>query len=303
MESKELELTDDKSTVYENDRCLSRAHERRDIQRSGEVSRIALRALYDELCLYPKPGLVSKIDTGSHQDMTAAMFIRSLFSLRHYFSAIYLAGAKNASFDELRLLGIKAEQRMLCATDGVNTHRGAIFNLGILCATLGKWDRSKRQTDLSLLSIANWGAAIKTADATAIPNTHGSVVCREYAVGGARGEASAGFPHVFKVGLPALRWARKIGVSESDARVQAFFAILASLDDTNLLHRGGANGLAHARRVAADFLASGGVAAADWQVRAAAIHHGFIQRRLSPGGSADLLAATLFVDRIMTDAI
>lgn len=299
MVSKELELTGEMSQVHEQERTVSHAQGNKGILRSREVSRIALHALYDELCLYPKPGLVSKIDTGSHHDMNAAMFVRSLFSLRYYFAAIYLAGARNAPFADLRLLGLEAEQRMLRATDGINTHRGAIFNLGILCATVGQWDRMLRKTDFSQLGMTSWAEEIKTADATAIQNTHGSIVCREYAVGGARGEAAAGFPHVFKVGLPALRWARKIGVSENDARTQAFFAILASLDDTNLLHRGGAHGLAYARGVANDFLTAGGVAAADWKIHTATIHHGFVQRRLSPGGSADLLAATLFVDRII----
>ena len=74
MESKELELTGDMSQVHEQDRCVSRAHGRKDILRSREVSCIALHALYDELCLYPKPGLVSKIDTGSHQDMTCLLY-------------------------------------------------------------------------------------------------------------------------------------------------------------------------------------------------------------------------------------
>lgn len=285
--------------------CTSIAADRaslEEVRRSRAASRATLQALYYELCLYPKPGLVSMVDTGSHQDMTAALFIRSLFSLRHYFSAVYLAGARNAPFAVLSRLGIEAEARMLRATCGVNTHRGAIFNLGILCAIIGKWDAGGRKVELSRLDVDHWSSAIKAADSSMVSNSNGNRACRNYAVGGARGEAAAGFPHVFRIGLPALAAARAAGASESAAVVQAFFAIMASLEDTNLLHRGGAGGLAYATSAATSFLAEGGVLSGGWRERAVLIHHEFVQRRLSPGGSADLLAATLFVDRMTRGA-
>lgn len=270
------------------------------VRRSREISMLALRALHDELCLYPKPGLVSRIDNGSHDDMDAATFMRSLFSLRRYFSTIYLAGATGVSFNRLQKLGIDAEKRMLRATAGVNTHRGAIFNLGILCAAAGRWEQEGGASNLSATVVCQWSDDIKHMDSVADDASHGSRACRRYAVGGARGEAAMGFPHVFDVGLPALRAARAAGASERAARAQAFFAILAVLDDTNLLHRGHASGLAYAHRAAREFLAAGGVLRENWPVRARAIHDAFVRRRLSPGGSADLLAATLLVDRILS---
>ena len=97
-----------------------------------------MRSLYDELSLYPKPGLVSLVDNGSHCDMDAGTFMRSLFALRRYFFHIAAAGAANAPFSELKRLGIAAERRMLAATGGVNTHRGAIFCIGMLCAAAGR---------------------------------------------------------------------------------------------------------------------------------------------------------------------
>ena len=173
--------------------------------RTQQVARAAVRALYDEMCLYPKPGLVSKTDNGSHDDMQAATFIKSLFSLRHYFAAIYQAGMRDADFAELTRLGIAAEVTMLRATAGVNTHRGAIFNLGLLCAALGKADAAALpHADLAQIVIDSWGADIKLADSKDMSSSHGNLVCRKYAVGGARGEAAAGFPHVFKIGLPTL---------------------------------------------------------------------------------------------------
>src|SRR5450830_1045776 len=101
------------------------------------VARLALRSLYRELQLYPKPGLVSPIDTGSHVDMDATTFMRSLFALRHYFIQVTQAGIDGAEFAVLRQLGIDAEQTMLRATAGINTHRGAIFSQGLLCAATG----------------------------------------------------------------------------------------------------------------------------------------------------------------------
>lgn len=263
------------------------------------VSLAAVRALYHELCLYPKPGLVSKIDNGSHQDMNAEIFIRSLFSLRHYFAATWQAGFDGAPFTTLRQLGIAAEARMLRATSGVNTHRGAIFNLGVLAATAGHWEAQGCCGDLAELAIALWGDDIKRADNVAHGDSHGARACRSYAVGGARGEAAAGFPNVFKIGLPALRTARAAGASETTAIAHVFFSILAELDDTNLLHRGGPAGLAFARTTAAQFMQNGGALARDWRADAVEVHRQFVELNLSPGGSADLLAATLFVDAIL----
>ncbi|TFW16924.1 triphosphoribosyl-dephospho-CoA synthase, partial [Duganella callida] len=117
--------------MFSPDRAPQRAFAR-------EVARLAVRSLHAELCLYPKPGLVSPVDSGSHDDMDAVTFMRSMFALRHYFWKICLAGLDDAPFARLRQLGIAAETAMLKATGGVNTHRGAIFSLGLLCATAGR---------------------------------------------------------------------------------------------------------------------------------------------------------------------
>jgi triphosphoribosyl-dephospho-CoA synthase len=98
------------------------------------LGRAAIVSLYDELALEPKPGLVSFADTGSHDDMDAGTFLRSLFALRHFFVHAAAQGAASAEFAPLEALGVAAETRMLRATGGVNTHRGAIFTLGLLCA-------------------------------------------------------------------------------------------------------------------------------------------------------------------------
>lgn len=262
------------------------------------IGRLVLRALHDELVCYPKPGLVSRVDSGSHADMDAATFVRSIFALRQYFPAIAAAGAARAPFAHLRALGLDAERRMLHATGGINTHRGAIFNLGLLAAAAGwlnaRGDHETRQT-LGETVQHRWGEAIARPAIAAARPSHGLRVAQRYGIGGARAEAAAGFPHVFGVGLPAFERSLARHGDRPRAAVQCFFSLVAQLPDTNLLYRGGADGLRYAQTAARDFLSAGGVAQPTWRVQASAIHREFVARRLSPGGSADLLAATLFV--------
>ena len=118
------------------------------------LGRAAIVSLYDELALAPKPGLVSFVDAGSHHDMDAGTFLRSLFALRHYFVRIAAQGAASTAFAPLQALGIAAEARMLRATGGVNTHRGAIFTLGLLCAAAGAARASALRCDATTLRAA-----------------------------------------------------------------------------------------------------------------------------------------------------
>lgn len=263
------------------------------------IRNFAARALLEELVTYPKPGLVSLVDNGSHADMDARTFIRSTLSLRTYLLQAALAGHARSRFEALRLLGVAAEARMLKATAGVNTHRGAIFGLGLLAAAAG-WHADARmpgrrfEPGLLGRSVAReWGRDI--AAHVGDPESHGNRANQRHGTGGARAEAAGGFPSVYRIALPAYREVLGRGGSANQARVQAFFALLAAVEDTNLLHRGGARGLADARNLALHFLASGGVAQTGWHGQAVSIHRRFIETRSSPGGCADLLAACVFV--------
>ena len=261
-------------------------------------ARAALGALHAELLLYPKPGLVSLVDNGSHTDMNAATFMRSLFALRHYFAAITEAGAAKAPFASLRRLGIAAEARMLAATGGVNTHRGAIFSLGLLCAAFGRLQADGIQASAASLRavlLLAYGEALAAHARADGPDSHGLTVAARHAAGGAREEAALGLPSVFDIGVPALRRTLQAGRGMRAARVDALFALMAAMDDTNVLYRGGADGAALVRSSARIFVDAGGTAQADWLERAVAIHHSFVAKRLSPGGAADLLAASCFV--------
>jgi triphosphoribosyl-dephospho-CoA synthase len=261
------------------------------------VARHAVRSLYQELALYPKPGLVSLVDTGSHDDMDASTFVRSLFSLRRYFLDIALAGSQQAGFDTLRRLGIDAERRMLVATGGVNTHRGAIFSLGMLCAAAGRAAPSGaagwRPDVLRATLVDCWGADLAGHRGAAASN--GAVVRTRHAAPGAREQAAAGFPAIFELALPTLRRTLASGRGLRCARIDTLFTLMAGLSDTNVYHRGGLEGARIVRDTSLRFLARGGTAAADWEDHAVAAHRRFVAHRLSPGGAADLLAATCFV--------
>ncbi len=193
---------------------------------------------------------------------------------------------------------------MLTATDGVNTHRGAIFCLGLLCASAGwcsaaGWPRDATGLRHSLRT--RWGDALR-ASAEQVgrqpPRSNGQRAAREHGLRSAGDEAADAFPVPFDVSLPALWQAKAVGWPDRRARIQALFVTMAVLDDTNLVHRGGIQGLHDARRAAQLFLEEGGAEGADWRERASAIHTSFVARRLSPGGAAELLGAACWLESV-----
>ncbi|GFK92976.1 2-(5''-triphosphoribosyl)-3'-dephosphocoenzyme-A synthase [Fundidesulfovibrio magnetotacticus] len=260
------------------------------------IARAACAALLRELATYPKPGLVSFRDSGSHRDMDAGTFLASIKALRSPLRELARAGGQGAELAALRAIGLAAEARMLEATGGVNTHKGAIFCLGLLAAAAGALAAGGRALDFQGLSghvrtrfgeelAASFPLAARSAGERA-RSLHG--------LGGARLEAARGFPSVARAGLPALDEALEAGLPLASGRVHCFFALLETAEDTTLVHRGGLRGLDYARRRARRFNRQGGALARGWEQHALEIHRAFTARNLSAGGVADLLAATLF---------
>lgn len=281
---------------------------RRDSHRiARHIALLAVRSLYQELALYPKPGLVSFQDNGAHRDMNAATFMRSLFSLRGYFVAIAAAGMRDAGFAELQQLGVAAESHMLRATRGINTHRGAIFTHGILAAAAGYAAvRNIVPSDENLRAIVmdNWSRDLRAiAVACAATPSHGQLMAARHGVTGARGEALLGFPSVFEIALPGLRSALARGADTQHALLHTFFVLLAGTLDTNVLFRGGAEGLRFIQTQAGEFLDCGSVFEPGWQARAETLHRHCSANNLSPGGCADLLAAAWFVHQFQTNQL
>ena len=265
------------------------------------IGRAATVALYEELQLHPKPGLVSFVDNGSHTDMDATTFMRSLFALRRYFPQMAGLGAQSAEFAALEAAGIAAERQMLSATLGINTHRGAVFSLGLLCAAAGRcaalglgWQPASLRASLQ----QGWGQALAERSHAQTRSKGQTAAARLHGLRPAGEEAALGMPVLFEVAVPALQQALDSGLSPRLARLQTLFHIMAVLEDTNLAHRGGLAGLRFGQRAAADFLAAGGAARGDVIRHAEAIHREFVARHLSPGGSADVLAAACWVIKL-----
>lgn len=266
------------------------------------VGQLAEQCLRLEVETWPKPGLVSHVDNGSHADMDAMTFRRSAEALRPYFSEFVAAGAQAAPMTALRKIGLRAERAMLEATSGINTHRGAIFGLGLLCAAAGwrKVNPGGNTSSLGEVVARRWGNDI--LGGPRLTTSHGETAHRRYGAGGARQEAADGFPSIYGIGLRALEEARNDMDGDAEAaRVQACFALIAAVEDTNLLHRGGIAGLRFAQQTTRAFLRRGGIGQMEWRRHAEAIHRAFVERLLSPGGAADLLAMSLFVSALGRD--
>jgi triphosphoribosyl-dephospho-CoA synthase len=257
------------------------------------LERICLEALTHEAMAWPKPGLVTLVDAGSHRDMHIGTFLASIDALQGSFAALALAGASEEKFAVLQAIGIEAEGKMLCATGGVNTHRGAIFNLGLLVAAAARRQADSTLADLDCGAVVArvWGAEI-AAGRKQSPASHGNCVFKRFSAGGARTEATAGFPTVYNIGLPALRRHVDAGHDRETAQIGTLLVLMEHLHDTNLLWRDGESGLEFVRDAAAAFNRDGGVSAPGWREQLLDMHREFVGRNLSPGGSADLLAAS-----------
>ena len=260
----------------------------------------AVSALLRELEAYPKPGLVSPRDSGAHADMDYVLMCRSANALRRPFASIAAAGRDGAPFElSLIPLGLAAEREMLRATGGINTHRGAIFTLGMLVAAMARAGASARPTNpdgIRAVLLETWGAELKAhASSVKSVSSHGALVRRITGAGGAREEAALGFPGVFETGLPVYRDALASGLDPNAARIQTLFALMEATEDSNVVFRGGTDAAAFVRQAAAEFLEAGGCRSEGWFVRAEELHRTLIRRNLSPGGCADLLSGTILV--------
>lgn len=256
------------------------------------IARIAADALLEELSTYPKPGLVSFVDNGSHPGMDAPCFLASIKAISPYFAAIAEAAGNGAMLSDLQRIGLAAEAAMFAATSNRNTHKGAIFCVGLLAAAAGVQHETPGRS-LGEVVVERWGGEI--AQASSLPETSaGIAICRRYGIGGVRREAADGFPSIYQRGLPALR----LSPDREASRVQAFFALLDGAEDTTLLKRGGLDGREFAQAKVRAFLDAGGIGNSAWKETAEEIHREFVVRNLTAGGVADLLAASLFVEKI-----
>ncbi len=263
-----------------------------------EISRLAVQSLLCEVYATPKPGLVDQSNNGSHADMDLMLFLRSAAALWHYFrrcAQIGLQGGNPAEvFEKLRQAGLEAEQTMLKATGGVNTHKGAIFSMGILCGAAAMLPPESWESPTKLSAQAasmTRGIVRKDYEFMEQPVTAGEKLFEQYGITGARGQAEAGFPAVFRVGLPVLEEALEKGLTFNDALCNTLLHILVTTWDTNLIKRGGMAAYGQIQAMLERFLQAQPFLPMEI---IAQLDRAFIKQNLSPGGSADLLSATCF---------
>jgi len=243
----------------------------------SRLAALAEQALLSEAAFTPKPGLVDSANSGAHDDMDLPLFQKSARALRPHLERFVRLGLDGASAVALQKAGVEAEAAMFSATGGVNTHKGAVYILSLLLFGMGRSLQTGEDP---------FAAAARTAAALPAPTgTHGGAVREKYRCGGVREQALAGFP--------AARQTR--AVLEARGELDALLWCMAQLEDSTLLYRGGPEALALVRREAAAVLA-----APEGAHRALAedLDARLIARHLSPGGSADLLAAALFLQSL-----
>lgn len=273
------------------------------ISKSQLIGYLAQKALILEVCCTPKPGLVDRETPGSHRDMDIFTFFRSITALGDYFRECAQIGGDTVhlpatdTFQKLREAGIRAEKAMFAATGGVNTHKGAIFTLGLLCGSAGRLN----SFDPELLCqeaaamvqgiVARELAGVSTESAL----TAGQILYRRYGITGVRGEAEQGFPTVLNIGLPVLKQGLAQGLDLNDSGCAALLAILAESEDTNLITRGGREAQLQLKNKLQSLLRSDPFPTRQVMRQ---LDEAFIQKNLSPGGSADLLAACYFLQQL-----
>ena len=278
-------------------------------------SSLAKRSLLKELYTTPKPGLVDRRNNGSHPDMNISLFEKSADTLTPYFSDCFTYGASGVSFSHLRERGMQAEEEMKRATNGKNTHKGAIFCFGVLLFSLGQlWreDKPIPSTDEIFEQSAKVSKATLCDFCDGKTDTAGKRLFAEKQIKGVRGEASEGFPSVKNISMPQYEKAIENGFSENESGILALLSLVAKIDDTTLYKRGGEEGVAFAKEKACDFLKkyengcknaseNETVSQNEKSIKsrlindAEALDNEFISRNLSVGGCADLLALTYFL--------
>lgn len=257
-----------------------------------KAAALVTRALLDEVCTTPKPGLVDRANNGSHPDMDFYTFLRSAAALTPWFRDIALQGIRSAgespeaAFRALNYVGRQAERAMLQATGGVNAHKGAIFSMGLLCGGLGRLYGLGASLDADRL-LDECATLARHSRWRASPQTAGERFHQSHGVGGVRGEAASGFPLVRELGLPLLRKLLKDGHSPDDAGGIVLLHLMARAEDTCLISRAGHEPWNRIREQLRQVLS--GESKPDMEFRTA-LDEEFIRHNWSAGGCADLLA-------------
>ena len=286
---------------------------------ADHIARLAEECILTEAVLTPKPGLVDAMDSGAHKDMDIFTFIRSAVSLRDGFREMFLSGyQENGSEKELlvslRPKGIDIEAEMFSATGSINTHKGIIFSMGLLVASVGKYYKILAHEDEQLRVFTEEDTLkvldiIRTMTEGIVENdfknlasktvlTHGEKLYIEHGFTGIRGEAQNGYPVIGETAMPLLRHSVDGKLTYEERLLEVLLTLMSKVEDSNIVSRGGMESLRYVKDSAESFLKSGGMRQMDAYDRLCEMNEDFISRNLSPGGSADLLSLVIFLGKM-----
>lgn len=301
---------------------VGRRHDHRDVleaidslieNRRNEICKkaaeLAIRSMLYEVSCTPKPGLVDMNNNGAHRDMNYSTFLSSITALAPYFrriarEAVDWYGTRQELFDRIRPLGIKAERDMLTATGGINTHKGQIFSLGLVCTAaayiLQRKGRVRIDEASGMVSDMTKNLVEKDLErgklrAIGSALTKGEQFYMLHGCKGARGEAAAGFRAAVDTGLPALKHALARGAGFNNAMVHSLVSIMGEVEDTNVISRGGLEALGLIRDSSSRIMEAGSVFTAEGMRAIHKLDCQLIDMNISPGGAADMLALSVFL--------
>lgn len=277
-----------------------------------ELGKMARWALMEELITTPKPGLVDSYSNGAHRDMNFHTFERSAEALEPYFCQMAAYAWKHGetpekAFEGIREIGKQAEKAMFTVTQGVNTHKGLIFSLGILCsgAAILLADQRTPVTEAGLFAMEQKMVSVPLQQELeelyrkewqeTEKQTHGEQVLLRYGARGIRGEAVAGYPSVCKLAFPVMAAGVKEGRDWNAVKLQTLCTLMSHVEDSNILSRRNVHTLENVQHTFQAFLKEGGAYQKDAEQKLKELDACFIWENISPGGSADLLAVTIFL--------
>lgn len=293
-----------------NQLILNANHQERLMEISNQLADIGVEALISEASAWPKPGLVDPIEHGAHPDMDYFLFVKSSISMRPYLKECALAGLNfddhfplSELFNEIREFGKFAEREMLKATAGINTHKGAIFSLGIVTAAVGfnlqhhQLNNENLQHTIRemLVNLINEDLKNKRNDGQS--QTAGIQQYQKYGLGGVRSEAAAGYPVVFDHGLPAFNTYQDLNFN--DRLVMTLMVIARYTTDSTLIKRASSPEIITWKNQQLDeFFAEGGISEKKGREFILKLQATFSENKLSLGGCADLLIITVFIAKV-----
>ncbi|MCX8649253.1 triphosphoribosyl-dephospho-CoA synthase CitG [Gilliamella sp. B2776] len=282
-------------------------HELNSDNNQSVPAQLATKALIKEICLSPKPGLVDMNNNGAHRDMDFHTFVQSIKAICPWFEHFYRYGQTSALQNNqqflagIRPIGIECEQAMYQATNQVNTHKGGIFAFGLLLGAIGKLEQLgltiNKQNICHEVSTICQGIVTNELRQNNQTTSIGEKLFKLHNLSGARGEAESGYATVRNISLPIYKTMKDSGYDEETCLLQAMLHLLAYNQDTNLVSRGGLEGLTFAQQEAKKLIKLGGMTHANVFKLLNQLDEEFIKRNLSPGGTADLIAITWFLSQ------